>query len=346
MKAMRIEGDWGLANLNLVDLPEPTLGPESKIGSDDVLVRMEAISINPRDRILVEGGYGRMAGPLPLIPLCDGAGRVIETGAHVEHVAAGDLVCPTYSRTWLHGTAGENTHEGAHGGAIDGTAVELMAVPAEAVVKAPGHMDAAEAATLPCAAVTAWNAIVETGGVTAGETVLLQGTGGVSLFALQFAKMRGAETILISSSEKKLERARRLGADHLINYRSEPDWQKRTREITDGRGVDHVVDIGGAGTLERSIAAVRPSGMISMIGVLGGASTDLQLGRVVTRHVRLQGITVGSRAMFEAMVKAMALHRTRPVIDDERFALPDLAGALDRLSAGRHVGKIVGTIAA
>jgi NADPH:quinone reductase-like Zn-dependent oxidoreductase len=338
MKAMRIEDDWGLDNLRQVDLPEPTAG------SDEVIIRMEAVSINPRDLIMVEGGYGRMAGPLPLIPLCDGAGRVVEVGQNVRHVAAGDLVCPTYSRTWLHGTAGESTHAGSHGGMIDGTASEFMTIPADAAVKAPAHMDAAEAATLPCAAVTAWNAVVETGRVRAGQTVLLQGTGGVSLFALQFAKMQGARTILISSSDEKLERGRALGADHLINYRSEPDWQKQARNITDGGGVDHIVDVGGADTLEKSIAALRPSGSISLIGVLGGAATSLQLGRVVTRQIRLQGITVGSRAMFESMAAAMTLHETRPVVDEERFALKDLGEALARLPSGRHVGKIVGMV--
>lgn len=338
MKAMRIEGAFGLEYLKLVDLPEP------EVGLDDVVIKIDAVSINPRDSILVEGGYGRMAGPLPLIPLCDGAGRIVEVGANVEHLADGDLVCPTYSRTWLDGTAGPDTHHGSHGGMIDGTAVELMTVPANAVVRAPNHLDAAEAATLPCAAVTAWNAIVETGGVQAGDRVLLQGTGGVSLFALAFAKMQGAETILISSSDEKLERAKALGADHLINYRSEPDWHKRALGLTDGRGVDLVVDVGGADTLDKSIAAVRPSGMVAMIGVLGGAASSLQLGRVVTRHIRLQGITVGSKAMFERMVKAMTLHKTRPVIDPERFALENLADGLRRLPEGRHIGKIVGIV--
>ena len=338
MKAMRIEGDWGLSNLKPVDLPEPVIGP------DDVLIRMEAVSINPRDRIVVEGGYGRMAGPLPLIPLCDGAGRVIETGDNVEHVAAGDLVCPAYSRTWLDSTAGPDSHHGSHGGMIDGTAAELMAVPGAAVVGMPDHLDAAEAAALPCAAVTAWNAIVETGGIAASDVVLLQGTGGVALFALQFAKMQGAGVILISSSDDKLEIAKSLGADHLINYRSEPDWHKQALRLTEGRGVDLIVDIGGAGTLDKSIAAVRPSGMISLIGVLGGARSELQLGRVVTRHIRLQGITVGSRAMFQRMVDAMARHGTKPVLDADRFTLSELPRALDRLSEGGHVGKIVGTV--
>lgn len=338
MKAIRLEGDWGLENLREIELPDPKPGP------DEVLIKMEAVSINPRDKILIEGGYGRMAGPLPLIPLCDGAGRVADLGPKVTHVAAGDLVCPAYSRTWLHGTSGAHTHDGAHGGKIDGTMCELMVVPADAVVKAPAHLDAYEAATLPCAAVTAWNAVVEEGEVKAGDTVLLQGTGGVSLFALQFAKMAGAETILISSSDEKLERAKALGADHLINYRSEPDWHNSTKRITEGRGVDHIVDIGGAGTLDRSIAAVRPSGRISLIGVLGGAVSELQLGRVVTRHVRLQGVTVGSCDMFRNMVKAMEVHRLRPALDEQRFAFADLRNALDRLPQAAHFGKIVGAI--
>lgn len=338
MKAIRLEDDWGLDHLRKVDLPDPMVGP------DDVLIQMEAVSINPRDRILVEGGYGRMAGPLPLIPLCDGAGHVVETGANVEQVAAGDLVCPAYSRTWLHGTAGADTHAGAHGGAIDGTMCELMSVPVAAVVKAPEHMSAEEAATLPCAAVTAWNAVVEEGRVTAGQTVLLQGTGGVSLFALQFAKMAGARTILISSSEEKLERAKSLGADYLINYQSEPDWHKKVLEITEGEGVDHIVDIGGAGTLDRSIRAVRPSGRISLIGVLGGAVSEIQLGRVVARHVRLQGVTVGSCAMFNRMVVAMTLHQTKPAIDAQGFGFEGLKDALNRLPNGEHFGKIVGRI--
>lgn len=338
MKAIRLEGDWGLDNLREVELPDPKIGP------DDVLIRMEAVSINPRDKILVEGGYGRMAGPLPLIPLCDGAGRVIKLGPQVTQIAAGDLVCPSYSRTWLHGTAGLNTHDGAHGGMVDGTMCELMAVPAAAVVKAPDHLDAHEAASLPCAAITAWNAVIEEGRAQPGETVLLQGTGGVSLFALQFAKMAGAETILISSSDEKLERAKALGADHLVNYRSEPDWHKRTRDITEGRGVDHIVDIGGGGTLDRSIMAVRPSGRISLIGVLGGAVSELQLGRVVTRHVRLQGITCGSAEMFRRMVAAMRVHKLRPVLDDKRFGFSELGDALERLPEAGHFGKIVGTI--
>lgn len=338
LKAMRIEGDWGLENIRLVELEDPEPGP------DDVVIRIEAVSINPRDLVMMQGGYGRMGGTLPFVPLCDGAGRVVATGTNVRRVKQGDLVCPAFSRTWLHGTATPDTLAGAHGGPLDGTAQELMQVPANAVVKAPSHMSAQEAATLPCAAVTAWNALIEEGCLKAGQTVLLQGTGGVSLFALQIAKMQGAEVIVTSSSDEKLDVARNLGADHLINYKSTPEWHKTARDITDGTGVDHIVEVGGADTLEKSTAAVKASGTISVIGVLSGAASALQLGRVVTRHVRLQGVTVGSCEMLEAMAAAMTLHGTRPVIDDGYFELQALGDALVRLPHSKHIGKIVGIL--
>lgn len=338
MKAMRIEGDWGLENIRPVEIEDPDPGP------DDVVIRMEAISINPRDLVMMQGGYGRMGGTLPFVPLCDGAGRVVAAGSNVTRVKQGDLVCPAFSRTWLRGTAGPDSLAGAHGGPLDGTAQEYMQIPGEAVVKAPAHMSAQEAATLPCAAVTAWNALIEEGRLKAGQTVLLQGTGGVSLFALQIAKMQGAEVIVTSSSDEKLDVARKLGADHLINYKLTPDWQKTAREMTSGIGVDHIVEVGGADTLDKSTAAIRASGTISMIGVLSGAASQLQLGRVVTRHVRLQGITVGSLQMFQAMAAAMTLHGTRPVIDAQGFELTELPDALARLPEGKHIGKIVGTL--
>ena len=336
MRVMQIEGAWGPENIRPAERPDPAPGP------GEVVIRMRAVSINPRDLIMSRGGYGRRGGSLPLVPLCDGAGEVAAVGDGVRRVAVGELVCPTYSRTWLHGSYGPDSSRGAHGGPLDGTMQELMLVPAEAVVKAPRHLSAAEAATLPCAAVTAWNALVEQGAVRAGQVVLLQGTGGVSLFALQFAKLHGAEVILTSSSDAKLARAQALGADHLINYRSTPDWHEQARAITGGRGVDHVVEIGGAATLERSVAALRPSGAISLIGVLGGNAPTLPLGRVVTRNLRLQGVTVGSRATFEAMVRAMEVAGTRPVLDERRFAFEKLGEALAALPEGRHFGKVVG----
>jgi NADPH:quinone reductase-like Zn-dependent oxidoreductase len=337
---MRLENDWGLENIRLTDLPDPSPGP------DDVVIAIEAVSINPRDLVLMNGGYGRMGGSPPIVPLCDGAGRIVAVGERVTRVKTGDLVCPHFSRTWLRGTASDETFLGAHGGPLDGTMQELMCVPANAVVNIPEHLSARGAATLPCAAVTAWNAVVESGGVKAGDTVLLQGTGGVSLFALQFAKLQGAEAIITSSSDEKLELAHTLGADHLINYRSDPDWHKTARRIAGGDGVDHIIEVGGADTLDKSAAAVKSSGTISIIGVLSGSASPLQLGRIVTRHVRLQGVTVGSREMFENMLAAMALHKTHPVIDRDEFEFQDVANALKRLPKGKHVGKIVGNMPA
>lgn len=338
MRAMVIRDEWGPNNIKPEDRPDPEPGP------GELVIAMKAVSINPRDLIMSEGGYGRMGGSLPLVPLCDGAGTVAAIGQGVTNFSVGDLVVPHYSRTWMHGTTNAAHQAGAHGGPLDGTAQELFLIPAKAVVRAPAHMDAAQAATLPCAAVTAWNAIVNTGRTKAGDLLLLQGTGGVSLFGLQFAKMHGAEVIITSSSDDKLERARTLGADHLINYKTEPEWHKKVREIVGGEGVDHVIEVGGAGTLDKSIAVVRPGGLVSMIGVLSGGGAQVNLGRVVTRHVRLQGVTLGSKKLLSDMCQAMELHQTCPVIDDARFELENLGEALQSLTAGQHFGKIVGEV--
>lgn len=335
MKAMRLEGDFGLENIKPVDLPEPTPGP------GEVVIAIQAVAINPRDRIMMLGGYGRMGGQPPLIPLCDGAGRVAAVGAGVTDFAEGDFVFPHYSETWPYGPPGAAAHAGAHGGPLDGTMRALMPVPAQCLVRAPAHLSPAEAAALPCAGVTAWSAVVEQGPLKPGERVLIQGTGAVSLFALQFAKLQGAEAILISSSDAKLARARALGADHLINYRERPDWHRVVRELTDGQGVDHVVDVGGAATLETSLGAVRSSGTISLIGVLGGSQPPFDLGRVVTRNIRLQGVTCGGQDMAERMAAAIALHDLNPALDDDRFAFADLPAALAALPEGKHFGKVV-----
>lgn len=338
MKAMVIKGAWGPENLKPEERADPTPGP------GELVIAMKAVSINPRDLIMSKGGYGRMGGALPLVPLCDGAGTIATLGDSVTGYSEGDLVVPNYSRTWMHGTTNAAHQAGAHGGPLDGTAQELFLVPAKAVTKAPAHMSPAEAATLPCAAVTAWNAIVAEGQVKSGDLILLQGTGGVSLFALQFAKMHGATVIITSSSDEKLEKARSLGADHLINYRSEPDWHKAAREISGAEGVDHVIEVGGAGTLDKSISAVRPGGLISLIGVLSGVGAEVNLGRVVTRHVRMQGVTLGSKALLDDMCQAMELHGTVPVLHEERFQLEDLGAALSALPDGKHFGKVVGEV--
>ncbi len=334
MKVMELR-DWNVDSIVLAERPKPAPGP------GQVLIRMQAASLNFRDTVMAKRGYGRRSGNLPLVLVSDGAGTVEAVGPGVTRVQAGDLVCPAFSQTWRAGTFNEEAWLGTLGGPLDGTMQEYMCLSQEGVVKAPPHMSAAEAATLPCAALTAWNAVVEQGRVQAGDRVLIQGTGGVSLFALIFAKMHGAETILISSSDEKLARAKPLGADHLINYKTTPDWSKAAREISGGRGLDHVVEVGGAGTLERSIRAVRPSGVISLIGVLAGGAGELNLGPVVTQNIRLQGITVGSRDLFEAMNRALSLHKVKPPIDDHRFAFDGLKDALKAFPQGKHFGKVV-----
>ena len=329
MRAMVLEGGTGLDHLKLVERPEPRPGP------GEVLVRLAAASINYRDLATVT----MMAPQRPLIPLSDGAGVVEAVGDGVTRVNVGDLVMPGFFPHW---TAGRPTPQrlAALGGVLDGVACEAIALTAEGVTKAPAGWNAAEAATLPCAAVTAWRGLVVEGRLTAGETVLVQGTGGVSIFALQFAKLTGARVIVTSSSDEKLERARAMGADETINYRSTPDWAKAARDLTGGRGVDHVVEVGGAGTFQQSIAACALGGSIAVIGVLSGFVKDLNVAAMFGGNLHINGITVGSRENVEQMVRAIEIGRLKPVID-RRFRLDQLAEALALMQGGGHFGKVV-----
>ena len=334
MKVMQIEDDWTPDNIRMAERPRPEPGP------GEVLIKMEAASLNYRDVVVTRRGYGRRTGQLPLVPLSDGAGRVVATGAGVTRVAVGDLVCPIFNQRWLVGSLREEYWTGTLGGPHDGVMQEAMVLREEGLVRAPGHLNALEAATLPCAAVTAWNALVVQGGVKAGDVVLVQGTGGVSLFALLFAKVHGARVIATSSSDAKLERVKSMGADHLINYRTTPAWDKAAREVTGGTGVDLVVEVGGAGTLETSVRAVRVSGTVSLIGVLSGVAGSVNLGPVVTQNIRLQGVTVGSREVFQDMARAIELHHLRPPIDDHVYDFAEVGPALTALPEGHHFGKV------
>ena len=332
MKVMQIQDSWSPDSIRLAERPRPEPGP------GEVLLRMEAASLNYRDYVMARGGYGRRGGALPLVPCSDGAGRVVAVGPGVSRVTVGDLVCPIWSQTWWSGPFREPHWTGTLGGPRDGVMQEFMALGQEGVVRAPRHLDAVQAATLPCAAVTAWNAVVAQGRVKAGDVVLVQGTGGVSLFALLFAKMHGARVVATSSSDAKLERVRAMGADHVANYKTSPDWHKIAREVTNGAGVDLVVEV--AGTLDASVRAVRTSGTVALIGVLAGATAQLALGAVVTQNIRLQGVTVGSRDLFEAMVRAMELHGTEPPVDERRFPFEAVGEAIKALPAGQHFGKV------
>ncbi|MBM4071605.1 MAG: NAD(P)-dependent alcohol dehydrogenase [Planctomycetes bacterium] len=332
MKACEIQGGFGIDSLQVVERAEP------RPGAGQALVRMRAWSLNYRDLLLVKGNYNPKL-KLPFTPLSDGAGEVVAVGDGVTRVKPGDRVAGIFMQSWLDGAVTEAKAASALGGAIAGVAAEQMLFDAEGLVHVPDHLNFDEAATLPCAAVTAWHALVSHGHVKAGDTVLVQGTGGVSIFALQFALLSGACVIATSSSDDKLARVLQLGASDGINYKTTPEWGKRVRELTGGQGVDHVVEVGGAGTLGESLRAVRMGGDISLIGVLasGGQFNPVP---ILMKSVRVQGIFVGSRSMFEAMNRAISQKQLRPTVD-RVFSLADIRDAFRHMESGTHFGKIV-----
>lgn len=333
MRVFQIEGDWGFDNLKLSERPEPVAGPH------DVLVAPSVASLNSRDLIVPERGYGRATGNLPLIPVSDAVGVVTAVGDAVTRVQPGDRVCSTYFQNWQGGDPKPANFASSLGGPIDGVMADLVCLNEEGVVKVPDYLTDEEAATLPCAALTAWSAIATLGNVKAGDKVLIQGTGGVALFALEFAKMHGAHVTVISSSDEKIQDVTKMGADHCINYTKIEDWAKESRAITADRGgYDHIIELGGAKTLPLSLRAIRPGGTLSMIGVLSGLNIEASLGLIVARQVKLQGVTVGHRAGFEAMLSAMEMHQIRPVLG-KQFAFEELKDAMDHLRSGNTFGK-------
>jgi NADPH:quinone reductase-like Zn-dependent oxidoreductase len=298
---------------------------------------MRAWSLNYRDLLVIKGLYNPKL-KLPLIPLSDGAGEVVQVGSAVTRWKAGDRVVAAFMQGWVDGEIDDTKWRTALGAGIDGVAAEYCLFAEDGLVRIPEFLSYEEAASLPCAAVTAWNALLETGNVKPNDTVLALGTGGVSIFAVQFAVLAGARVIVTSSSDEKLARARELGAQETVNYATTPDWEKRVRELTDGRGVDHVIEVGGAGTLARSMRAVRTGGTISLIGVLAKGA-EVSPTPVLMRHLRVQGIFVGSRVMLENMLRAMTTRQIRPVVD-RLFAFGELLEGLRHMEEGRHFGKI------
>jgi NADPH:quinone reductase-like Zn-dependent oxidoreductase len=337
MKALEIQERFGLDHLVLVDRPEP----EPDAGQ--VVIQMRAVSLNYRDLLMVRGQYDPNQ-PLPLVPCSDGVGEVVAIGRNVERVSVGDRVSPIFAQRWLSGEPTRDKLRSTLGGPRDGTMAEAMAVDAESVVRVPEHLTDEEAATLPCAALTAWSALVTHGEVNAGDTVLVQGTGGVSIFALQFANLLGARVIVTSSSDEKLERARALGAWETINYRGCPDWGREAKKLSGGDGVEMIVEVGGAATLPQSLVAIRAGGRICSIGVLSGRTTDLNLAPIFMRQVRLQGVFVGHREGFETMNRAIERHRLRPAVS-RIFPWEETQFALEHLASGQHFGKVCVRIA-
>jgi NADPH:quinone reductase-like Zn-dependent oxidoreductase len=333
MKVFELRDEWSIDNLRLGERPVPEPGP------GQVLLRMKAAALNFRDLVVPRRGYGALTGTLPLIPVSDGVGEVVDCGPGVTRVALGDRVCPMFFPNFISGPPTAERLGRGLGGPLDGVMAEYVVADQQSVCRVPAHLTDEQAATLPCAALTAWSAIVTFGGVHAGDRVLIQGTGGVSLFALQFAKLQAAYVTVLSGSDDKLVQALARGADDGINYNAVPEWGKLVRDRAGNGGVDHVVEVGGADTLTQSLRALRVGGTISLIGVLSGANPELKLGPVVTRQIRLQGITVGNRDGFEAMTRAIAQHRLNPVVG-RVFAFEELPAALDYLASATHFGKV------
>lgn len=330
MLAYAVTGAFGLENLKRVERPQPTLG------ANDVLLRVHAASLNYRDLLMVKGTYNPRQ-PLPLVPLSDGAGEIVAVGPDVTRVHVGDHVTTLFSQKHHGGKPTRASISANLGGPIDGALQEYMALPETGVIPMPSHLSFEEGATLPCAGVTAWNAIAVHGELTPGDTLLTIGTGGVSVFALQIAKLFGLRVIITSRSPEKLARALELGADHGVATGT--DWWRDVRKLAP-EGVDHVIEVGGMGTLEQSIRAVRPGGQISLIGVLAGSEKPLNLTPVLMQNIRIQGVFVGNSGAALGLTRALEAHMMKPVID-RVYPVDRVHDAFAAMEGGQHFGKIV-----
>ncbi len=336
MKCVEIVATTGIEGLRLAERPTPKIGPRQ------VLVRIRAASLNYRDVMILSGNYARGVS-LPRIPLSDGAGEIVEVGSEVTRVAVGDRVCGTFFQRWTTGPVFPEIQDAALGGTAEGVLTEFALLEGDGVVRFPDHLSFAEAATLPCAGLTAWHGLVEAGGLKAGDTALFLGTGGVSVLGMQLAHAAGARTIITSSSDEKLDRARKLGANETINYKTNPKWAATVREITGGRGVDTVLDVAGGSSTQGALEALRHGGTLAIIGGRSGPGGELDRRFVLQKGLRVRGINVGSREMFEAMNRAIAVSGLQPVVD-RTYELKDAVAAYRDFMTGKHFGKIVITL--
>jgi NADPH:quinone reductase-like Zn-dependent oxidoreductase len=336
MKCVEIVATTGFDGLRIADRPTPKPGPRQ------VLVRMHAASFNWRDMMILNGGYVRGVS-LPRIPLSDGAGEIVECGAEVTRVKPGDKVCSTFFQTWMTGPVFAEAQDAALGGTAEGVLSEYVVLDGDGVIKFPEHLSYEEAATLPCAALTAWHGLFEATNLRAGDTALLLGTGGVSVFGMQLARAAGANAIITSSSDAKLERAQALGATGMVNYSKNPKWADAVRALTGGRGADATLDVIGGETSKFALEALRTGGHAAIIGARSGVAGDLDRRYVLQKGLRISGINIGSRAMFEAMNRAITTAKLKPVVD-KTFPLADAIAAYKDFATGRHFGKVVVTI--
>ncbi len=335
MRALEASAPWGLDHLKVVERADPQPGP------GQVLLRMRAVSLNYRDLLMVNGVYGR--GPTTgatITPFSDGCGVVEAVGPGVHRVAVGDRVSTLFFQNWNAGRPTLEKLSSSLGFPIPGAGAELQVFSQEGVSKVPDFLTDQQVATLPCAALTAWRGLMEDARLEPGDTVVLQGTGGVSIFGLQFAKAAGYRTVITSSSNEKLERAKALGADHLVNYRETPEWSKPVRAATGGVGADFIMEVGGAGTIQQSLRAIRIGGHIAIIGVVAGAADGINPAVLIGNSARMQGLSVGSRETFEAMCRAIELHRIGPVVD-KVYPWTEARAAFSAMQGGEHFGKIV-----
>lgn len=333
MKVYRLDPIGNLDAIKMFDEPDPKPGPKQ------IVIRMRAASLNYRDYKVITGTYGHNETKERLIPLSDGAGEVIELGEGVSRVKIGDRVMPIFGQRWLAGKINPVYSTFSLGGQSDGVLAERIVLSEEGVVVIPSHLSFEEAATLPCAAMTAWHALFSRGQLTAGQSVLTLGTGGVSLFAAQFAQLAGARVMMISGSDSKIARLKGMGIDSVVNYNTNPDWHRAILDLTQGQGVDHVVELGGPGTMEKSLRCLRMGGSLYMIGNLAGeAKIDPRL--ILAKRANVHGIQVGSREMFESMNQAITIAQLHPVID-RCFEFDKAREAYEYLAARKHFGKIV-----
>ncbi len=332
MKTWEVK-DLGLDNLTLTEKNIRS------IADDEVLVEMKAASLNYRDLIMIDGGYGPIGGKPPFIPISDGAGMVKEVGKSIKNFKVSDVVIPPFFKGWDSGNMKDNTVFLSLGGKEDGVMQEFMIFKENNLVHAPRDWSCIEAATLPCAALTAWRTIVTEGKVNKDSIVLVQGLGGVSIFAIQIAKLFNAEVIATTSSKERMTKAKEIGADYVINYNEDIDWSKKVQEITNKKGVDIVVEVGGSKTLEKSIKCSKTGAVIGIIGVLSGGVAELPIGRVIYKASRLIGISCGNKMELINMIEKFNSSNARPIIDTI-FKFSDLPKALKYMSKGTHLGKI------
>jgi NADPH:quinone reductase-like Zn-dependent oxidoreductase len=330
---------YQVMNSNGIDAIEQIVRDIPIPKDDEILVKMKACSLNYRDILITLGGYVRNE-IRPIIPLSDGAGEVVGVGSSVKKFKVGDRVIGNFFQSWETGKINDDGLNSAMGGSIDGVLSDYFILRENCSVKIPSYLSYSEAATLPCAATTAWHSLVSVGEIKANDTILLLGTGGVSIFGLQIAKAMGATTIITSSSDEKLSRAKALGADHVINYKTHPNWEEEVLKITDGKGVDNVLEVGGAGTFEKSSACVKPNGTVSVIGILTGLESPSMSLMTIFNLLRVQGIYVGSTEMLKELITAMEVHQIHPQVD-KTFSFSQAKDAYHWMAQAKHFGKVV-----